>query len=307
MEHQKIFNFLNEASDSKFVTRKWNIVIDQSNASYGVRNEIIYNTEVLKSNLCDYKNDCILVKGDITATAAPATQVVFKHCVPFTKCITKIDWAATDNAENLDLVMPSYNLIEYSSNYSETTGNLWFYSKGETNNFDNNIWDIDQVKSFTYKAKILGNTEAQSPPNNANGILENATIPVPLKYLSNFWRSLEMPLINCKVELKLKWTKYCVLSANGNDNDNENNIIFTIKDTKFYVPVVTLSSRENQNLSKLLSKGFERSAYWNESKTTSGNKNTANEYRYFLQSNFVGVDRLLLLVYTNQDGDSKRL
>ena len=91
MEHQKIFNFLNEASDSKFVTRKWNIVIDQSNASYGVRNEIIYNTEVLKSNLCDYKNDYILVKGDITTTAAPATQVVFKHCVPFTKFITKID------------------------------------------------------------------------------------------------------------------------------------------------------------------------------------------------------------------------
>ena len=132
--------------------------------------------------------------------------------------------------------MPSYNLIEYSSNYSETTGNLWFYSKGETNNFDNNIWDIDQVKSFTYKAKILGNTEAQSPPNNANGILENATIPVPLKYLSNFWRSLEMPLINV--------------------NNDANNIIFTIKDTKIFVPVVTLSARENQKLPKLFRKIF---------------------------------------------------
>ena len=58
---------------------------------------------------------------------------------------------------------------------------------------------------------------------------KNATIPVPLKYLSKFWRSLEIPLINCKIELKLKWTKYCVLSANGNDNDNTNNIILLLK------------------------------------------------------------------------------
>ena len=82
---------------------------------------------------------------------------------------------------------------------------------------------------------------------------------MPLKYLINLWRSLELPLINCKIELKLKWTKYCVLSPNSNDNvngnDNANNIIFTIKDTKLYVPVVTLPARDNQELSKLLSKG----------------------------------------------------
>ena len=86
-------------------------------------------------------------------------------------------------------------------------------------------------------AKLLGNTEAQPNPNYANGILKNATLAVLLKYLSNFWRSLEMPLINCKVELKLKWKEYCVLSAGGddnfiNDNKNANNIIFTIKDMK---------------------------------------------------------------------------
>ena len=82
---------------------------------------------------------------------------------------------------------------------------------------------------------------------------------MPLKYLSNLWRSLELPLINCKIELKLKWTKYCVLSVNGNDNvndnDNANNIIFTIKDPKLYLPVVNLPARDNQELSKLLSKG----------------------------------------------------
>ena len=91
--------------------------------------------------------------------------------------------------------------------------------------------------------------------------MENVTIAVSLKYLHKFWRSLEMPLINFKVELKLKWTKYCVLSAAGNDNDNDRDgkIIFAIKDTKLYAPVVTLSARGNQKLSKRLIKGFERS------------------------------------------------
>ena len=84
---------------------------------------------------------------------------------------------------------------------------------------------------------------------------------MPLKYLSNFWKSLDMPLINCNLELKLKWAKYCALSADGaeNANDNSNNISFTIKDTKLYVPVVTLSTKDNQKLSRILSKGFERS------------------------------------------------
>ena len=95
--------------------------------------------------------------------------------------------------------------------------------------------------------------------------LKNVTIAMPLKYLSNFWRSLETRLINCKVELNLKWTRYCVLTATGADNNdaNSNDIIFTIKDTKLYIPVVHFSATDNQNLSKLLSKGFERSAYWN--------------------------------------------
>ena len=78
----------------------------------------------------------------------------------------------------------------------------------------------DNFKSFECKGKLLGNTVAQSDSNYANGILKNATVSVPLKSLSNFWRSLEMPLINCKVELKLKWTKHCVLAATGNDNTN---------------------------------------------------------------------------------------
>ena len=121
------------------------------------------------------------------------------------------------------------NLIEYSSNCSETTGSSWFYSKEEAANFDADFADKNNFKSFKYKAKLLGNTGG----DEANTILRNAAIAVTLKYLSNFWRSLEMSLINWKVELKLKWTKYCVLSAAGadnvNGNDNDNSIILLSK------------------------------------------------------------------------------
>ena len=274
---------MNEANDSKFVTRKWNIVNDNSKTNYVEGNGITYNREVLKSNLCDYNDAYILVTGDITVTAAPQTQVAFKNCAPFTKCITKTDGTTIDDAENLDLVMPMYNLIEYSSDYSETTGSLWSYSKDEATGFNADIANTDHFKSFKYKAKLLENTAAQPAPNAANGILKNATIAVPLNYLSNFWRSLEMPLINCKVKLKLKCTKYYALSAACNDNDiandaNVNRTILTIKDRKLYVTVETLSARDNQKLSKLHSKAFERSVYWNEYKTTNDNKTTTQDF-----------------------------
>ena len=161
-----------------------------------------------------------------------------------------------------------YNVIEYSSNYSETTRSLWCYSKGEVINFNADDAKTDNLKSFKYKVKILENTQAQRAPNKA--ILEIAMIAVPLKFLNNSRGSLEMPLINFKVELNLIYqNNYCVLFPTVNDklNHNDNNgkkVIFTIKDTKFYVPLVTLSARDNHKLLKFLSKRFERSVYWNE-------------------------------------------
>ena len=197
-----MLNLNNEINDSKFATRKWNNVIDNSKSSYDATNEITYNTEILKSNLCDYNDVYILVRGDITAVAALATQVAFKNCAPFSKCITKIDETITDGVWNLDLVIAMYNLIEYISKYSKTTGTLWFYSKDKTVNFNADIANDDNFKSFKYKAKLLGNTAAEPVPIAANGFLRNATITVLLKYISNFWRLLEISLINCKVELK---------------------------------------------------------------------------------------------------------
>ena len=118
-----------------------------------------------------------------------------------------------------------------------------------------------------------------------------------------------MLLINCKVELKLRSTKHCVLSVAGTDNayanNDDNDIISTIKDIKLYVTVVPLSVKVNQKLSKLVSKGFERSVYWNEYKTKTDNKDTTNKFRFFLESNFVGVNRLFVLIYSNSDAASK--
>ena len=115
-----------------------------------------------------------------------------------------------------------------------------------------------------------------------------------------------MPLINCKIELNHKSTKNCVLSAAGNDNTNANpgNIIFPIKDTKLYVPAVTLSTRHNQKLLKLLSKGFERSVYWNEHTKKLKIKIRQMNKDIFLESNFVTVNRLFVLVFSNQNADS---
>ena len=188
------------------------------------------------------------------------------------------------------------------------TGSICFYSKDEATNFNSDIEKTDYFKSFKYKDKLLENTVTQLTPSQTNGFLKNATTAVPLKYSSNFWRTLEILLINCRNELKLKWTKYCIFSANGNENtnNNPNNILFTIKDSNIYVSVVTLSAKDNQKLSKLLLKVFQISVYWNEYKAKKENKNTTNEYRYFLESKSVGVNRLFVLVYSNKDDNVTR-
>ena len=196
---------------------------------------------------------CLHLKGNINVTAAPETLVSFKNCAPFIKHIKKIWWNNNRWWWRFRLVIPMYNLIEHCSNYYESTGSLLFYSKDEATNYNAVITNDNNFKSFKYKTKPLGKAVVKPNPNYTNKILINATIAAPIKYLSNFWRSLKMPLINCKVELKLKWT-ICVFSAASNKNTNVNpdNIIFTINDTKLYLAVVTLS-KDNQKLSEILS------------------------------------------------------
>ena len=180
---------------------------------------------MLKSSLCDYSDAYILVNRKVAITGvgadAAARQaderdkgVAFKNCAPFTNCISEINNTQIDNAKDIDILMPMYNSIEYSDNYAETSGSLWQYFRDEPDDAK----DIADSESFKSKIKITGKT-----PNNDNE--KDVEIMFPLKYLSNFWRTLEMPLINCEVNLILTWSS-------------------TFAST-ITVPVVTLSTQEN--------------------------------------------------------------
>ena len=120
------------------------------------------------------------------------------HCAPFTKCISRINNTEIDNTKDTDIVMPMYNLIEYNDSYSKTSGSLWQYYKDDPND------NIENSESFKYKIKITGKT-----PDDGN--TKDVEMIVPLKYLSNFWKTLEMPLINCEVNLILTWSPTCVI------------------------------------------------------------------------------------------------
>ena len=238
---------------SKIRTRNWVEVNDESRGTY-TSNDIKFKTTMLRPNLCDYADAYIPVKGTITITgegnddAAKRLDernkgVIFKNCAPFTKCISRISNTDIDNVKDIDIVMPKYNLIEYSDNYSKTLGSLWQYHKDDPND------NTEQSESFKSKIKFTGKTPAA-------GNTKDVEIIVPLKYLSNFWRTLEMPLINCEVNLILTWSPTCVISSATGETK------FKITETKLYVPVVTLSTQVNAKLLQQLKSGFKRTANW---------------------------------------------
>ena len=161
----------------------------------------------------------------------------------------------------------------------------------ETNAIANLTADISS--SFKYKVNLLGNLVLDN-----NIVRRNVQVAVPLKNLSNFFRSLKMPLINCKIKLNLTWKKECVLSTDAG------NAVFIINDTKMYVPVITLSKEDNKDFIEQQNKGFQRSIYWNEYKTKELNEDTdANAFKYInLDPSFQGVNRLFVMAYNRVDG-----
>ena len=200
-----------------------------------------------------------------------------------------------DKIEHINIAMPMYNLIEYSDNYSDTPGSLWQFKRDELNNDNINTALADNnAPSFKYKASIIGNTDV----DGANSKKDDVKLAVPLKYLSNFWRSLEMPLINCKIELSLKWYENCILSSAGTA------ATFAITDTKLYVPVVTLKTEDNAKLSKLLNEGFKRSVYWNKYKIILKDYAENENIRERLDTSFQGVSKLLVFAYQRGDDDN---
>ena len=256
----------------------------------------------LSLKLCDYSDAYILVKGTISVNntaAAGATanninkKVIFKNCAPFTNCISEINNTQIDNAKDIDIVMPIYNLIEYSDNYAKTTGSLWQYCKdipALNANDEIIVFDVNNVTdSFSFKVKFTGQTE-----NNGTKDVE---IMVPLKYLSNFWRILEMLLINSEVNLILTLSSACVIISTGVPNQAAT---FAITDTKLYVPVVTLSTQENTKFFQLNS-GFERVINWNKYLSKPELLAQNPNLNHLIEPSFQGVNRLFVLVFENDD------
>ena len=294
MEYQKVAKLLDDNKSnqpSKFRTKNWIEINDESRGTYNVNSQIKFKTTMLKSSLCDYSEAYILVKGTITITEAgddaAARQaderdkgVIFKNCAPFTNCMSEINNTQVDNAKGIDIVMPMYNLIEYSDNYVKTSGSLWQYYRDEPNNV------LANSESFKFKVKITGKTPADDNEKDVE-------IMVPLKYLSNFCRTLEMPLINCEFNLILTWSSTCVITNSAGAGT------FEISETKLYVPAVTLSTKENANLLQQLESGFKRVINWNKylSKPELLRRNA--NLNYLIEPSFQGVNRLFILAFEN--------
>ena len=235
---------------SKFRTKNWAEINDESRGPYNVNSQIKFKTTMLKSGLCDYSDAYVLVEGKIAITGEGAYTtarqaderdkgVAFKNCAPFTNCVSEINNTQVDNAKDIAIVMPMYNLVEYSNNYAKASGSLCQYYRDEPND---NLADSESLKS-KIKTPDAGNKN-------------DVEIMVPLKYLSNFRRTLEMPLINCEVNLILTWSSTCVIT-------NCTGIgAFKIAGTKLYVPVVTLSTQDNSKLLQQLKSGFKRVISW---------------------------------------------
>ena len=301
MEYQKIANLIEGTSNqpSKFRTRNWVEIIDESRGVYNINSQIEFKITMLKSSLCDYSDAYILVKGTISVTNTAAAgvaanninkKVIFKNCAPFTNCISKINNTQIDNAKDNDIAMPMYNLIEYSDTYAKTKGSLWQYCKDIPARNDNNEITVftrnNLIDSFNFKVKFIGQT--------GNNGTKDVEIMIPLKYLSNFWRTLEMPLINCEVNLILTWSSTCVIAAVGDANQAAT---FAITKTKLYVPVVTLSTQENTKFLQQLKSGFKRVINWNKYLPKPGLIAQNQNLNHLVEASFQGVNTLFVLAF----------
>ena len=222
LKHCKVTKYYEQ--NCRFITKKWVKVYGQSGNTddrYKPKKQIRFKTSMLRSDLCDYSDAYIVVKVDITLTKTNRRGVIdirdrfleFKSNAPFTNCKSKINYVLIDNAEDLDIVMPMNNLLEYSKNYRKTTGSLWNYYRYEPNNPPLNDDDPPAISynadlvtnSESCKSSITGKTSNANQENSENTDRgntknkKNLEIVVPLKYLSNFWGTLDMPLIKCEV------------------------------------------------------------------------------------------------------------
>ena len=337
MEYNKINNLLsflklsedNEMREqlSKFVTREYVRVNSLSN-TYNANKSIRFKTPMLRSNLCDYCDAYILVKGTIMVTALGANNnannirdkknrpLILKNNTPFVSCITRINGELIEDADDLDIVLSMYNLLEYGKNYRKTIGSLYNYYRDELSDDadDNNFDNIKVVNSeaFKYKNKTTGNTYnvdagAQGYDVNKNGTQE-VELPIPLKYLGNFWRALNIPLISCEVSLELKWDRNCIITSleqrdigGGNRDNAPTGATLAINDSKLYVPAATLSKDDEIKLLTNLKSGFKREIIWNKYRSQMTTEAVNNNLNILIDPTFTNVNRLFVLACQNTD------
>ena len=243
--------------------------------------------------MCDYSDAYILVIENIQNI--PANSVVaFKNSAPFRTCDVTVNDEHVEKAEDLDIVMPMYNLLEYSDNYQDSTGSLYQFKRDEPP--DDNADVANNTSSLVYKSKPISGTDDKN--------VNNVKLVVPLKYVSSFFRSLDLPLVNCKIDLELTWHKDCMTSSvNAADGQA---VSFMITNTKLYVPVVILSTKDNNNLTKQLNDGFKRTIYWNQYVSKpfpeTPHKKTGVT-RFALDAAFQGVNKLFVLAFEDTRAD----
>ena len=237
METQKIVNLLNGSGTKnwKFATKKWYVIEHESEGNYSGDDPITFLTKSIESSLCDYFDTYILVTGNITVTGGNAnTKLAFKNCAPFKNCRTEINNTFVDYADFINVAIWLNTVIiiilqEFYGSLKETNS-LWIIMKS--------LLILLQKILHHLNTNLIGNTVV----DGANSIKERIKIAVPLKYLSNLWRSLEMSLIDYKVEISLKWYANCILPSAGTA------ATFTITDANVYVPVVALKIEDNTKL-----------------------------------------------------------
>ena len=291
MEYQKLINLLDNAPNqpSKFRTKNWVGINDDASGTYSTNSQIKFKTSMLKSSLCGSSDAYILVKRTIrvpnTAGAGlPANnngiKVAFKNCAPFTDFISEINNTQIDNAKDIDVVMPMQNLIEYSNSYSKTSGRLWQCQTDEPFRNDDGVINNFPVNSafVKFKQKITGEREADGT--------KDVEIMVPLKYWSNFWKTLEMLLINCKINVILTCSADCVVST-------------YVPDAKLYI---TSSIQDNAKTLQQLKSCFKRNIYWNKYqwKVTIQGQNRYLDYEVY--PSFHGVNRIFVLSLSDGTG-----
>ena len=287
---------------------------------------------MLRSDLCDYADVYILVNGTILVNGLNPRDrqnkpVILKNNVPFVSCITRINGELIEDADDLDIVMPMYNLLEYSKNYRKTIGSLYNYYRDElnddadNNNFCNN--NVVSSNTFNYKNKIIGNTyyvdstivpagggaRVANPDYDANDSgKKSIELVIPLKYLGNFLRALNIPLISCEVSLELKWNKTCVITSqqigvnlDGGNTAAPTGATLTINDCKLYIPVVTLSKDDEIKLLTNLKSGLTREIEWNKYRLQMSTEAINNNLNILIDPTFTNVNRLFVLAYQTAD------